>query len=642
MILRSLLGVAAVATLSASTARAQQTSTTNDPRVGLKAGLYDAGVAAKGMELVAHRNKPDMFHPNDPGGLTFANSDLAFGGKYLYQGNFSGFEIWDISNPAAPSLTSATACWTEQGDPSVYRNLLFLSTEDPGARLDCGAQGIKDVSSKDRLLGIRIFDISDPKHPRAVANVQTCRGSHTHTIYPDPNDPGIVYIYVSGLSGVRPSSEMAGCEAAGGVTDPNSALFRVEVIRVPVAHPEQATIVSTARIFNGLTAPATHGVSAADTANGAGMRAALAMVPRLGLPATTTAADTAKAARMVEALMYTVQPTDTVRMRAVLDTLHALGSPIQIPIGGASGPSQCHDITVYPHQGLAAGACAGYGILLNTKDPVHPVRLDAASDSNFAFWHSATFTNDASKIVFTDEWGGGTQPKCRATDPITWGADAILTLQNGKLHQQGYFKMPAAQTPQENCVAHNGMLVPVPGRDIMVQGWYQGGISIFDFSDPANPKEIAYFDRGPVDASKMLIAGFWGAYWYNGYIYGSEIARGLDVFKLTPTADLSQNEIDAANLVHFDQLNPQSQPHVTWPAQFVVARAFVDQLVRGNALPVARTTAISAELKRAESTSGAARASALQRLAGQLDSDAAGSSDATRVKALADVVRRIK
>ncbi len=641
-VLRSIVGAAAVATMIVPVARAQQTSTTNDPRVGLKAGLYDAGVAAKGMELVAHRNKPDMFHPNDPGGLTFANSDMAFSGKYLYQGNFSGFQIWDIANPSAPSLTSATTCWTEQGDPSVYRNLLFLSTEDLGARLDCG-QGVKETVSKDRLLGIRIYDISNPKHPRAVATVQTCRGSHTHTIYPDPKDPGIVYVYVSGLAGVRPAAEMAGCEAAGGVTDPNSALFRVEIIRVPVAHPEQAKIVSTARIFSDLVAPKTHGVAAADTANGAGTRMARQMLPRLGLPATTTAADSARAAHIVEEFMFTVQPTDTARLRGLLDSLHALGSPIQIPIGDAmSGPSQCHDITVYPYQNLAAGACAGYGILLDTKDPVHPVRLDAASDSNFAFWHSATFTNDASKLLFTDEWGGGTQPKCRATDPMTWGADAILTLHDGKLHEVGYYKMPAAQTPQENCVAHNGMLIPVPGRDIMVQGWYQGGLSVFDFTDAAHPKEIAYFDRGPIDATKMVIGGYWAGYYYNGYIYGSEIARGLDIFKLTPTADLTQNEIDAANLVRFSTLNPQSQPHVTWPAAFVVARAYVDQLERGNALTGSRLSAISSALKSAESKSGSARASALRTLAASLDSDAASSSDATRVKALADVVRRIR
>jgi hypothetical protein len=644
LLLRTLLGTAALAAIAVPL-HAQQTSTTNDPRVGLKAGLYDAGTASKGMQLVAHRNKPDMFHPNEPGGLTYANSDMAFRGKYLYQGNFSGFQIWDISNPLAPTLTEALPCFTEQGDPSIYRNLLFISAEDRGSRLDCAPTGVQDTVSKERMIGIRIYDVSDPKHPRAVANVQTCRGSHTHTIYPDPKDPGIVYVYVSGLAPVRSPNEMAGCEAAGGVTDPNSALFRVEVIRVPVAHPEQAKIVSSARIFNDLVAPATHGVAVGDTANGAGLTAARRMLFRIGLPASTTAADSLRAAQLLEKLMFGTSPTDTERQRVLVDSLHALGATAHLPGGGGnarSGPSQCHDITIYPYEGLAAGACSGYGILLNVKDPVHPVRLQAVSDSNFAFWHSATFTNNASKLLFTDEWGGGTQPKCRATDPIDWGADAIFTLQHDTLHMAGYYKMPAAQTPEENCVAHNGMLVPVPGRDIMVQGWYQGGISVFDFTDAAHPKEIAYFDRGPIDATKMVIGGYWAGYYYNGYIYGSEIARGLDVFKLTPTADLTQNEIDAANLVRFETLNPQSQPHITWPAEFVVARAYVDQLVRDGGLPAARTSAISASLKSAEGMTGAKRKAALKTLAESLEKDAPSSKDATRVKALAELVERIK
>jgi len=640
-LLRTLLGTAAMAALAVPL-HAQQTSTTNDPRVGLKAGLYDAGTASKGMQLVAHQNKPAVFHPNDPGGLTYANSDMAFRGKYLFQGNFSGFQVWDISNPTAPKIANVTSCFTEQGDPSVYRNLLFISAEDRGSRLDCGAQGVQDTVSKERMVGIRIYDISDINHPKAVANVQTCRGSHTHTIYPDPKDPGIVYVYVSGLAPVRSANEMAGCEAAGGVTDPNSALFRVEVIRVPVAHPEQAKIVSSARIFNDLTAPPTHGVSPADTAGGAMEKQARGFLGRLGLPATATAADSARAAHWIAGLQ--MAHGDTVLEKTLVDSLQTVGIHMRAFGFGrpASGPSQCHDITIYPYEGLAAGACSGYGILLNVKDPLHPVRMQAVSDSNFAFWHSATFTNNASKLLFTDEWGGGTQPKCRATDPIDWGADAIFTRDNGTLHMAGYFKMPAAQTSQENCVAHNGMLVPVPGRDIMVQGWYQGGISVFDFTDAAHPKEIAYFDRGPIDASKMVLGGYWAGYYYNGYIYGSEIARGLDVFKLTPTADLTQNEIDAANLVRLETLNPQSQPHITWPAEFVVARAYVDQLVRDNGLPAARTSAISASLKSAEGMTGARRRAALKSLAEGLEKEASSSSDATRVKALAELIERIR
>ncbi len=328
-----------------------------------------------------------------------------------------------------------------------------------------------------------------------------------------------------------------------------------------------------------------------------------------------------------------------------LDSLHALGVNTRMFGGGGGGqrggPNQCHDITVYPYAGYAAGACSGYGLLLNIKDPAHPVRLQAVADSNFSFWHSATFNNNATSLIYTDEWGGGTQAKCRATDPIDWGADALFTLHDNTLHQVGYFKMPAAQTSTENCVAHNGGLIPVPGRDIMVQGWYQGGVSVFDFTDPAHPKEIAYFDRGPIDANQLVIGGYWAGYYYNGYIYGSEIARGLDVFKLTPTADLTQNEIDAANLVRFEQLNPQSQPHLVWPAAFPVARAYVDQLARDNGLPADRTSSIMSALNSAEHMSGSARAGALRTLATQLDRDASNASDATRVRELASVVRRL-
>jgi hypothetical protein len=611
---------------------------TTDPRVNLKPGLYDAGTAIKGLELVAHRNKPAEFHPDTPGGLTYASSDLAFGGHYLYQGNFSGFQIWDIANPRAPVLVHTEVCFTEQGDVSIYGHLLFVSAENTGSRLDCGTQGVQDSVSTERMLGIRIFDVSDPQHPKQVADVQTCRGSHTHTLVPDPTDTGVVYVYVSGLARVRSSSEMPGCEA-GDITDPNTALFRIEVIRVPLAHPEQARIVSSPRIFSGLTAPPTHGPAYADTANGAGVEASRRALRRLRLPATTTAADSDRIARLYATLR--MERGDTARARALTDSLRRLGVDVRVPDAAMarSGPSQCHDITVYPALGLGAGACSGYGLLLDIRDPVHPVRLQAVADSNFAFWHSATFSNDGSKLLFTDEWGGGTQPKCRATDPPEWGADAIFTLRGRKLTQASYFKIPAAQTATENCVAHNGGLIPVPGRDIMVQGWYQGGVSVFDFTDPAHPKEIAYFDRGPIDSSRLVIGGYWGAYYYNGYIYGSEIARGLDVFALTPTADLTQNEIEAAKLVRFERLNPQSQPKLVWPAAFPVARAYLDQLVRDHGLPTARTTAIARALDAAERASGAERRRALEQLGRELDRDARGASDAGRVRALAGVVR---
>ncbi|HEY9479384.1 MAG TPA: hypothetical protein VIP79_04815 [Gemmatimonadaceae bacterium] len=635
----ALCAASALTLVTPSSTRAQTSK--NDPRVGLKAGLYDAGTSSKGLELVSSVKKPSVFHPDDPGGLTYANSDLAFKGNYLYQGNFSGLQIWDISNPMKPKLTKADVCFTEQGDVSVYGNLLFVSAENGGSRLDCGTQGVQDSVSKERMLGIRIFDISNPLQPKQVADVQTCRGSHTHTLVPDPNDKGVVYIYVSGLARVRSSGEMPGCQS-GDITDPNSALFRIEVIKVPLAHPEEAKIVSSPRIFNDLTAPPTHGAAYADTANGAGEKAARRFLDRIGLPKTATADDSSRAARYLSNIMN--HDPDSKEFDAAADSLKQMGVDLGIPPRsgrGRSGPSQCHDITVYSDLGLAAGACSGYGLLLNIQDPEHPVRVQAVADSNFSFWHSATFANDGSALLFTDEWGGGTQPKCRATDPMEWGADAIFTLKDDKLTHVGYYKMPAAQTPQENCVAHNGNLIPVPGRTIMVQAWYQGGTSVFDWTDPAHPKEIAYFDRGPIDASEMVLGGYWGSYYYNGYIYASEIARGLDVFALKPTADLTQNEIDAAKLVHFDVLNPQSQPKITWPAAFPVARAYVDQLVRDNGLPRARTSAIGRALDAAEKARGSARSAALTKLAAELDGDASGASDAARVRALEDVVQRM-
>ncbi len=540
-------------------------STMNDPRVGLKAGLYDAGVAARGLELVAHRNKPDSLRPNDPGGLTYANSDLAFGGHYVYQGNFSGIQIWDVANPLQPVLTDTDMCFTEQGDVSVYGHLLFVSAESPASRLDCGTGGIQDTVSKARMIGVRIFDISDPRNPKQVADVQTCRGSHTHTLVQDPKDKNDIYVYVSGLARVRSESEMAGCATGGGMSDPSSAYFRIEIIKVPLAHPDEAKIVSTARVFDSLTKAPAHGVAYADTANGGGRRGRGGRGFRLPMPKNASPADSARIENLFTQLL--ANRTDTALSREYSDSLKQMGVNIQLGRGGRGaapagmgGPNQCHDITVYPAAGLAGGACAGYGLLLNIKDPEHPVRLQAVADSNFSFWHSATFNNDATTLIFTDEWGGGTQAKCRETDPIDWGADAIFKLSNNHLTPKGYFKMPAAQTTEENCVAHNGGLVPVPGRDILVQGWYQGGISMYDFTDPAHPREIAYFDRGPIDSTRLVLGGYWCGYYYNGYIYGSEIARGFDVFKLTPTADLTQNEIDAAALVHFDQYNPQDQP----------------------------------------------------------------------------------
>jgi hypothetical protein len=562
-------------------------ASTTDPRAGLRAGISDAGVAASNMRLVSHSAKPSMLDgEGGPRGLTYANSDLAFRGNYAYQGNFSGFQIWDLSNPASPVLRKTLVCGTGQGDPSIYGNLLFISSEGTGNRTDCGTQGVSEAVSHDRMVGVRIFDISDMENPRKVADIQTCRGSHTHTLVPDPMDPGVVYVYVSGSAGVRSADELAGCLDAP-IDSANTSRFRIEVIRVPLAHPEQAKIVSYARLFNDLAAAHAHGAAPGDTA-----------APRRTPPA---------------------------------------GGPAPV----RTGPNQCHDITVYPAVGLAGGACGGYGLLIDIRDPVNPKRLQAVGDTNFAFWHSATFNNDGTKVLFTDEWGGGTQAKCRADDPIDWGGDAIFTLRDGRLTQGAYFKMPAAQTRQENCVAHNGSLVPVPGRDLMVQGWYQGGLDVIDFTDANHPFEIAYFDRGPLDSTKMVTAGYWAGYWYNGHIIGSEIARGLDVFELTPSPWLSQNEIDAAKLVHWDTFNPQLQPKITWPAAFPVVRSYLDQLVRGQGLASARTSAIASQVNAAERMSGGARRDALNALATQLDGDASRAADAARVRAMAGAVRNL-
>jgi hypothetical protein len=553
------------------------TSTTNDPRVGLRAGAGNtAEQALWNMRLTSYSPKPAAF--DSARGLTFINSDLAFRGNYVYQGNFSGFMIWDVSNPARPQLLNTTVCATDQGDPSIYGNLLFISAESPRSRNDCGVQGVQDGA--DRMRGVRIFDVSNPRAPRLVKNVQTCRGSHTHTIVPHPSDANVIYLYVGGSSSVRDAAEMPECSSGPVAENPNTAQYRVDIIRVPLRNPEQSAVVGHARIFEAL--------------------------PRSPGRAGVTASDDAMAGR------------------------------------GAFGPSGCHDLTSYPEYHLVAGSCGSFGILLDARDPERPVRLDAKSDMNFSLWHTAVFNNEATTVVFTDEWGGGTAPRCRVNDPQRLGGNTILSIDgNGRMTQHGYFKMMAAQTDQENCVSHNGGLVPVPGRDIMVQGWYQGGVNVFDFTDPDNPVEIAFFDRGPVDAASLVVGGSWGAYWYNGYIYSSELSRGLDVLELTPSAHLSQNEIDAARLVVMEEYNPQAQPKLRWPAAFPVARSYVDQLERSNGLPPARVAAVRTALTSAERASGTARRDTLNRLAGELDAEAARSPDAARVRALAGTVREM-
>jgi len=604
----------------------------NDPRAKLTPGWYDAGETSMGIKHLQLLKKPEAFQlgasdPDDPkvrktinqlgiGGmdkipkevhlaiaqLAFANSDFAFQGRHLFQGNFYGFNIYDISAPSNTKLLTSVVCPGGQGDLSVYKNLLFMSVEMPNGRLDCGAQGFSPepappaaeekakagekkskipAAQKDRFRGVRIFDISDIRNPKQVAAVQTCRGSHTHTLVLDPNDKEHVYIYVSGTSFVRQPEELPGCSGEKPDKDPNTALFRIEVIQVPVASPQDAKIVSSPRLFidprtgamNGLSNGGTHGKKGAE------------------------------------------KPSDT---------------------------DQCHDITVYSAVGLAAGACSGNGIVLDIKDPIHPKRLDAVNDPNYSYWHSASFSNDGSKVVFTDEWGGGLGARCRANDPNKWGADAIFRLKDDKLAFASYYKLPAAQGDTENCVAHNGSLIPVPGRDIEVQAWYQGGISVMDFTDPAQPFEIAYFDRGPIDPKILLLGGEWSAYWYNGNIYASEIARGLDVFELTPTKYLTQNEIDAAKTVQVSELNVQNQQKIEWPAQMVVAKAYVEQLSRSQALPADRIAALEKAIHNAETSHmNKGKVAKLQKLAPSLEKSAATAktpADSARLHALANLL----
>jgi hypothetical protein len=595
----------------------------SDPRTTLKPGLRNAGVAARHMELLANLPKPEgFFDPEAPAGAPiapepppgnvapglpavpgtpapapaapadapgntsapqprgggFTNSDLAFRGTHVFVGNYHGINTYDIENARRPRLLASMVCPGGQGDVSIHGNLLFMSVEQTRGRLDCGTQGVTAPVSVERFRGIRIFDISDMKKPKQVAAIQTCRGSHTHTLVSNPADKANIYVYGSGTGAVRSGEELDGCVADE--KDQNTALFSIDVIKVPISAPEKAVIVNRPRIFadpktgalGGLWQGGSHG-----------------------------------------------EGTQTTRMT-----------------------NQCHDITVFPELGLAAGACSGNGILMDIADPVNPVRLDHVVDKNFAYWHSATFNNDGTKIVFTDEWGGGSRPRCRATDPPNWGANAIFDIVDKKLQFRGYYKLPAPQTEQENCVAHNGSLIPVPGRDIMVQAWYQGGVSVFDFTDSTKPVEIAYFDRGPLDAKQLVSGGYWSAYWYNGNIYGAEIARGIDVFRLLPSEHLSQNEIDAATLVRFTEFNAQQQPRIVWPDNFIVARAYLDQLTRRKALGAEHLSALKSAIDRADrSRPDRAALDQIDTLATQLEREASATTgaDAQRVKALASTLK---
>ena len=580
-------------------------SFSSDPRVGLAAGFRDAGEASLNMQLVATLPKPaGFFDPERPSGLSarrleeleaeasasgnapetptdeeddenadprpallsFSNTDLLFSDDYLIAGNYHGFNTYDISNPDSPEHIASVVCPGGQGDVSLVGDLIIMSVQEVRGRLDCGLEGVPESVSNDRVRGIRIFDVSDFRNPTQVAAVQTCRGSHTHTVAQEADENGNIYVYVSGTSRVRDDEELAGCSDDSPFENPESALFRIEVIEIPEDNPAEAKIVNRPFIF-----------SDPDSGTLAGL---------------WDGGD------------------------------HGEGTQT------TSQTNQCHDITTYPEIGLAAGACSGNGILLDISDPAEPTRLDQVIDPGFAYWHSATFNNDGTKVIFTDEWGGGGRPRCRAQDPLTWGADAFYDIVEGKLEFRSHYKMSAPQTETENCVAHNGSLIPVPGRDIFVQAWYQGGVSVVDFTDSANPVEIAFFDRGPIDTEELITAGYWSTYWYNGRIYGTEISRGLDVFEMQPSDFLTENEIAAASLEALKgTVNAQTQERITWPAEPVVARAYQDQLLRTGAIDEAQSRELSEALNRAQrllerGNSNRNAASELEALAGRFETSA--------------------
>jgi hypothetical protein len=621
---------------SSSQAMMSTTAPSPDPRIGLGAGLFDAEEALWNLEKLSTSNPSEAF-------VGVTNSDLAFTGNYAIQGNYNGVQVWDISNPRKPSLVTEYVCPASQSDVSVYGNLMFVSGEGLTGRLDCGSQGVEEAVSMERLRGIRIFDITDIKKPDYIGNVQTCRGSHTHSVLKDPNDDENVYIYISGSSSVRPEEEVPGCIAAPPSEDPNSALFRIEIIKVPLAHPEQAAIVSAPRIFEDLVAPPVHGASPADAIELAQAKA------RGEFIADVFGQERVLSGRMLDMVAgpfmegrgreMPMNAADSAAFRAALPGIIAERfppRPAREDDGPRPGPTQCHDITLYPEIGRAGGACGGYGLMLDITDPVNPFRMDAVADSNFSYWHSATFSNDGTKVLFTDEWGGGGQPKCRESDPKEWGANAYFSLApNGKMDFKSYYKLPAPQTSVENCVAHNGSLIPIPGREVMVQSWYQGGISVFDWTDLNNVYEIGFHDRGPVAADHQGNGGSWSVYWYNGLIVSSEISRGLDIFELKPSGFISANEIAAAKSVKLDYLNAQGQPKYVWPTTFALAHSYVDQLERSKGLPASQIESTRRALKSAEGSSGSARKTALSALAGEL----AKTTSNAKVGMLASVVK---
>jgi len=533
----------------------------SDPRAGLKAGLYDAGEAILNLQLVQSQPKPlGFFDPanpeergaNDPKDenneeardedkdqpieksaedrrypmLSFSQTDMAFRDDLLVTGSYHGFNMYRIGEVGLPKLITSVVCPGGQGDVSIVGDLLIYSVEQTRGRLDCGLEGVTVDASLDRFRGLRIFDISDLSRPMQVGAVQTCRGSHTHSVVAGPMPDGKILVYNSGTGSVREEEELGQCiEDIPG--DDRTALFRIDVIEIPVDDPSSSSIIDSPAVF-------------AD--------------PETGILA---------------GLWRGGDHGDDSQETEITD--------------------QCHDITVFPSANIAAGACSGNGILFDITDPSKPERIDVVTDSGFAYWHSATFNNEGTKVLFTDEWGGGGRARCRAWDPLNWGADAIYDIVDDKLEFRSHYKMPAPQLETENCVAHNGSIVPVPGRDIFVQAWYQGGISVIDFTDSENPIEIAYFDRGPILEDELITGGYWSVYYYEGIIYGTEITRGLDVLKLLPSEHMSENEIAAAAMAYpvigpTRLFNPQQQIPMTWPSTPEVAHAYIDQLLRNNAI----------------------------------------------------------
>ncbi|MGH8822936.1 MAG: LVIVD repeat-containing protein [Jiangellaceae bacterium] len=561
----------------------------DDPRVGLAPGYFPWSEASSNIDLLDNDPRVPPFDAN-PGNFGFVNSDLTFTGDNAIVGSFNGFQIYDISDPTDPVLRSSFVCPGGQGDPSVFGNLLFMSVEETRGRIDCGTQGAPGAVNPERFRGVRIFDISDLDNPVQLPGVQLCRGSHTHTLVTDPDDPANIYVYNSGTAGVRSPLELAGCENAALTTDPvttgNPTQWRIDVIQVPLDAPETASVVSQPRIFTDPDTGAFNG------------------------------------------LQNTIPGT----------TMHPSGT-IYSP---TPNTNTCHDVSAFPEIGLLAGACQGNGILVDITDPVNPVRLDAVSDPNFSYWHSAQFSNDGSKVMFTDEWGGGTSARCRVTDLPEWGADALFDIEDGQMEFASYYKMPAVQTSQENCVAHNSSVIPVPNRDIYVQAWYQGGISVVDFTDTANPVEIAFLDRGPINVPNptgLNLGGLWSTYWYNGFVYGTEIARGFDTYGLVPSEHLSANEIEAASEIVLDQFNSQLMSELVADPSFAVVLANLDQVVRADDIDAKTADKVRQAVDQAEKLVGKGEtASALDQLNNavrRLD-DSAGQ--ATLKQALLDLI----